>query len=65
MTPLPLILSALAGLCLLRVLFYAKWWAATGGVGWGPRLLFPITALLAIAAGCTIVAGAACALNLL
>ncbi len=32
-------------------LFYARWFTPGGGVAWGPRLLFPVTALLAIVAG--------------
>jgi hypothetical protein len=34
-----------------RFLFFAHWWIPGGGVAWGPRLLFPVTALLAIPAG--------------
>jgi hypothetical protein len=34
-----------------RFLFFAHWWTPAGGVAWGPRLLFPVTALLAIPAG--------------
>lgn len=34
-----------------RFLFFAPWYTPGGGVGWGPRLLFPATALLAIPAG--------------
>jgi hypothetical protein len=34
-----------------RFLYFAAWWIPGGGVAWGPRLLFPVTALLAIPAG--------------
>ena len=34
-----------------RFLYFADWWIPGGGVAWGPRLLFPVTALLAIPAG--------------
>jgi hypothetical protein len=63
----PILLLALPGIALLyrrnrplavaigvvvsaRFLFFAHWWTPGGG-GWGPRLLFPVTALLAIPAG--------------
>jgi hypothetical protein len=34
-----------------RFVFFARWFSPGGGVAWGPRLLFPVTALLAIPAG--------------
>lgn len=37
-----------------RFLFFARWWSPGGGTGWGPRLLFPVTALLAIPAGAVV-----------
>jgi hypothetical protein len=41
----------IGGLVVARFLFFAHWWIPGGGVAWGPRLLFPVTALLAIPAG--------------
>lgn len=35
-------------LCLVRVAFYAPWHAWHGGVGWGPRFLLPLCALLSV-----------------
>jgi hypothetical protein len=45
---------ALGVAVLARFLFFARWFTPGGGVAWGPRLLFPVTALLAIAAGATL-----------
>jgi hypothetical protein len=45
---------AIGALAIIRLLFYARWFTPGGGVAWGPRLLFPITPLLAIAAGETL-----------
>jgi hypothetical protein len=42
---------ALGAVCLIRFLFFAKWWTPAGGVTWGPRLVFPVTAVMAVAAG--------------
>ena len=42
---------AIASVVVARLIWYAKWRDPGGGAGWGPRLLFPITALLAIVAG--------------
>jgi hypothetical protein len=41
----------IGALVVARFLFYARWFTPGGGVAWGPRLLFPVTALLSIAAG--------------
>jgi hypothetical protein len=38
-------------LCVVRVLFYARWTSPEGGLAWGPRLLFPLCGLLAIPLG--------------
>jgi hypothetical protein len=37
-----------------RFLFFAHWFIPGGGVAWGPRLVFPVTALLAIPAGAVV-----------
>jgi hypothetical protein len=42
---------AIAVVVVARFLFFARWFTPGGGVAWGPRLLFPVTALLAIPAG--------------
>ncbi|MGO9874449.1 MAG: hypothetical protein ACLPVY_11675 [Acidimicrobiia bacterium] len=42
---------AIGGVVATRFVFFAHWWTPGGGVAWGPRLLFPATALLAIPAG--------------
>ena len=42
---------AIIVLCLVRPLFYAKWWAPEGGAFWGPRFLLPACALLAFGVG--------------
>ena len=38
------------GMAIIRLLVYAKWFVPDGGVGWGPRLLFPLCATLMIPA---------------
>jgi hypothetical protein len=35
----------------IRVAFYARWWTPEGGNAWGPRFLFPLCAVLALALG--------------
>jgi hypothetical protein len=42
---------AIGAVVVARFLFFAHWWTPGGGVAWGPRLLFPATALLALPAG--------------
>jgi hypothetical protein len=42
---------AIGAVVVARFLFFARWFEPGGGVGWGPRLLFAATALLAIPAG--------------
>jgi hypothetical protein len=42
---------AIAVVVVIRFLYFAHWFTPGGGVAWGPRLLFPVTALLAIPAG--------------
>ena len=38
------------GMTIIRLLVYAKWFVPSGGIGWGPRLLFPLCATLMIPA---------------
>jgi hypothetical protein len=42
---------AIGAVVIARFLFFAAWWTPGGGIAWGPRLLFPAAALLAIPAG--------------
>ncbi|HEY5013105.1 MAG TPA: hypothetical protein VIK61_10425 [Acidimicrobiia bacterium] len=46
--------AAIVLLCVLRVLFFARWWTPAGGDGWGPRFLLPLCALLAVGLGETL-----------
>jgi 4-amino-4-deoxy-L-arabinose transferase-like glycosyltransferase len=40
--------AALIVLSVIRPLFYARWVSWEGGVGWGPRFMYPLCALLTI-----------------
>jgi hypothetical protein len=42
--------TSIAILAIIRPIFYAKWQAWQGGVGWGPRFMFPLCAILVIPA---------------
>lgn len=45
---------AISLLSIARPLFYARWSSWEAGVGWGPRFMFPLCALLAIPAALSI-----------
>lgn len=46
-----LVTAAAIALVLVRVLFFAKWWAWDGGGAWGPRFLVPALPCLALGLG--------------
>jgi hypothetical protein len=46
--------AAVIGLCVVRVLFFSKYWNPDGSVAWGPRYLVPASALLALALAATL-----------
>lgn len=48
------IVAALGLAALLRPLFYARWASWEAGVGWGPRFMYPLCALLMIPAFATV-----------
>jgi hypothetical protein len=49
------VVVAVVLLCVLRIVFYARWWTPTGGAfTWGPRFLMPLCGVLALPLGATI-----------
>jgi hypothetical protein len=49
------VVVAVVLLCVLRVVFYARWWTPIGGTfAWGPRFLMPLCGVLALPLGATI-----------
>jgi hypothetical protein len=49
------VVVAAALLCVLRIVFYARWWTPIGGsFAWGPRFLMPLCGVLALPLGATI-----------
>lgn len=51
---LPALTGVLGLLVAVRLVFFAVWHQPEGGVGWGPRLLFPATVVMAVFAGETL-----------